>query len=303
MDANFGAQTTTDDLLVGRDLSGMRVLVTGVAAALGTETVRALTAHGAQVIGVDRDLDAARAATADMPGVTLLTEDPASLASVRALSDALRADRQPIDLVICTGGIVACPEGRSEDGHELQFAINHLAHFVLINRILPLLREGSRVVLVSSAGHRFGDIDLDDPNFERTPYNEWVSYGRSSTAKILFAQEFDRRYKAQGIRAASVHPGKVRTQLSSHVASTVTAMSEAQAAPEWKTIPQGAATAIWAGLVADPEEIGGRYCEDCHVADPVDDPDASGGVQVYALDPDRAKALWAKSEEMVGERF
>lgn len=166
---------------------------------------------------------------------------------------------------------------------------------------------------LSSAGHRFANVDLDDPNFERTPYAEFIAYGRSKTANVLFAVEFDRRHKERGIRATAVHPGGIQTELGRHMTADLTQQmisainkgNEAAKAPpfQWKTIPQGAATTVWSGFVASADEVGGRYCEDCHVAETIDNPVIRGGIQRYAVDPERAKALWAKSEEMVGERF
>src|ERR1700678_1790912 len=112
---------------------------------------------------------------------------------------------------------MATPLGHTVDGFETQFGTNHLGHFVFVNRIARLLKPGSRLVNLSSAGHRVSDVDLEDPNFERTPYAEFVAYGRSKTANILFAVEFDRRHKANGVRAAAVHPGSIKTELSRHV--------------------------------------------------------------------------------------
>jgi NAD(P)-dependent dehydrogenase (short-subunit alcohol dehydrogenase family) len=207
---------------------------------------------------------------------------------------------------------MACPQGVTADGFETQFGTNHLGHFVFVNRIASLLKPGARLINLSSAGHRYSDVDLDDPNFVRTPYTEFGAYGRSKTANILFAVEFDRRHKAGGVRAAAVHPGGIRTELGRHMTpestqrliDSINASQPAGAPPfEWKTIPQGAATSVWAGVVAPAEAVGGCYCEDCHVAEIVGDPAVRGGVRPYALDPDHARALWAKSEEMVGERF
>jgi NAD(P)-dependent dehydrogenase (short-subunit alcohol dehydrogenase family) len=319
MTATFGEQSTTDDVLTGIDLSGKRILVTGVSAGLGVETARSLAAHGAQVVGAARDLDKARRATevvraeaANGGGIELIELDLASLASVRAAADALIADGRPFDVVIANAGVMACPKGETADGFETQFGTNHLGHFVLINRIASLLGAGGRVVSLASAGHRFADVDLDDPNFDHTPYAEFTAYGRSKTANILFAVEFDRRHKDRGVRAAAVHPGVIQTELSRHMSEEETqrliASIEAQqpdGAPRfsWKTIPQGAATSLWAGIVAAPDAVGGHYCEDCHVARITEGGDIRDGVRAYALDPDRARALWAKSEEMVGERF
>jgi NAD(P)-dependent dehydrogenase (short-subunit alcohol dehydrogenase family) len=200
------------------------VLVTGVSAGLGTETARALAAHGATVVGAARDLDKARRATeivrkdaAHGGSLELAELDLASLKSVRACADALVKAGKPFDVVICNAGITACPKGKTTDGFETQFGTNHLGHFVLVNRILSLLHKGSRLVNLSSAGHRFSDIDLDDPNFEHTPYTEFGAYGRSKTANILFAVEFDRRHKSEGIRATAVHPGGIQTELGRHM--------------------------------------------------------------------------------------
>jgi NAD(P)-dependent dehydrogenase (short-subunit alcohol dehydrogenase family) len=316
----LGAQSTTDEVLEGVDLGGKRILVTGVSAGLGAETARTLAAHGAQVVGAARNLDKARIATevvraeaADHGGLELVELDLASLASVRACADALVADGRPFDLVIANAGVMATPFGKTADGFETQFGTNHLGHFVLVNRISSLLQPGARLVNLSSAGHRFSDVDLDDPNFDHTPYAEFVAYGRSKTANALFAVEFDRRHKAAGVRAAAVHPGGIQTELGRYMTPEVqqqliasinaSARSAGTEAFSWKTIPQGAATSVWAGVVAPADLVGGRYCEDCHVAQIETDPAVRGGVQPYALDPERAKALWAKSEEMVGERF
>ena len=318
----FGAQSTTDDVLDDVDLSGKRILVTGASAGLGVETARALAARGAKVVGAVRDLDKGHQATEPVRaqaskggGLELVRLDLASLASVRACADGLVATGEPFDVIIANAGVMACPKGVTADGFETQFGVNHLGHFVLINRLASLLRTGSRVVSLSSSGHRFADVDLDDPNFERTPYLEFIAYGRSKTANALFAVEFDRRHQDRGVRAASVHPGVIQTELGRHMTPEVMQqMAQLSGAPagqpmdlssvQWKTIPQGAATSVWAGVVAATEEIGGRFCEDCHVAETVDSADLRrGGVRAYAQDPARAQALWAKSEEMVGERF
>lgn len=318
MSGSFGAQSTTDEVLDGVDLSGKRVLVTGVSAGLGVETARALASHGAHVVGAARDLQKAEKATqvvrdeaANGGGIELVELDLASLASCRKAADALNAKGEKFDIVIANAGVMACPKGQTADGFETQFGTNHLGHFVFVNRIAPLIKDGGRFVSLSSAGHRFANVDLEDPNFDSTPYSEFVAYGRSKTANALFATEFDRRHKGRGIRAASVHPGGIHTELGRHMtqaamdallASIKSSMPEG-AEFEWKSIPQGAATSVWAGVVASPDAVGGLYCEDCHVAEVSADPGMRGGVQPYAIDPDNAKALWAKSEEMVGESF
>jgi NAD(P)-dependent dehydrogenase (short-subunit alcohol dehydrogenase family) len=312
----YGRETTTDELLEGRDLSGQRILITGASAGLGAETARALAAHGAAVVMAVRDAakgeraaEAMRAAAAPSASVQLIGLDLASLASVRACAYQVLAARKPLDVLIANAGVMACPQGTTADGFETQFGTNHLGHFVFVNRLVPLLVAAapSRVVVLSSSGHRMSDVDLDDPGFERTPYDPWVAYGRAKTANALFTVALDRRLRKRGVRACAVHPGGIRTELGRHLTpATMQQLIDRLAtsgAPAFKTVPQGAATSVWAAIVADAAEIGGRYCEDCGVAEFTDDPTAMSGVRRYALDPERADALWKRSEELVGERF
>ena len=319
MTGSFGAESTTDEVLSGVDLAGKRVLITGASAGLGVETARVLAAHGAEVVGAVRDLDKGHKATAVVRdqaanggSLELIQLDLADLASVRACADALLAVGKPFDVVIANAGVMACPQSQTVDGFETQFGTNHLGHFVLINRIASLLKPGGRLVNLSSAGHRFSDVDLNDPNFEHTPYTEFGAYGRSKTANILFAVEFDRRHRGRGVRAVALHPGAIQTELSRYmtdevrqqlIASINATQPAGTPAFSYKSIPQGAATSVWSGFVAPADLVGGRYCEDCHVAERSDAPGLRGGVQPYAIDPEHAKALWAKSEAMVGERF
>jgi len=312
MSGTFGAESTTEEVLAGVDLIGKRVLVTGVSAGLGVETARAAAAHGANVVGTARDLAKARAALApyDELPIDLLECDLASLASVRACVSALHARGDRFDVVIANAGVMNCPFGHTEDGFETQFGTNHLGHFVLINRIVPLIADGGRIVILSSSAHAASDVDLEDPNFEQAPYDAFAAYGRSKTANILVAVELDRRLKDRNVRVTALHPGGIMTELLRHTPPEMLQEMAARSArnmektggnlPAVKTVEQGAATTVWAAFVAPAELIGGRYCEDCHVAETTS---SGSGVRPYALDPQRAKALWAKSEEMTGEQF
>jgi NAD(P)-dependent dehydrogenase (short-subunit alcohol dehydrogenase family) len=321
----FGATSTTEQVLSGTNLKGKRVLVTGVSAGIGVETARSLAAHGAYVIGAARDLKKAEAATAQVRedavssggGFELIELDLTHLASVRACAGKLLDQAKGLDVVIANAGVMATPFGHTADGFETQFGTNHLGHFLFVNRIAPLMHSGSRLINLASSGHRFANVDLADPNFERTPYEPFIAYGRSKTANILFAVAFDQRHRGRGIRAAAVHPGGINTELGrhmdqSHLQGMIDQMNkqladEGKPPFQWKTIPQGAATSVWAAVVAPADEIGGKYCENCHVGNIV--PDAvtisaiSEGVRGYALDPSNAEALWKKSEELVGESF
>jgi len=321
----FGARSTTEEVLRGMSLRGKRILVTGVSAGIGIETARSLAAHGGDVVGAARDLAKAerattevrREATANGGRFELVALDLGDLQSVRACADRLLEKGEPFDVVIANAGVMATPFSYTMDGFETQFATNHLGHFLLVNRIAPLIRAGGRLINLSSSGHRYSNVDLEDPNFERTPYEPFVAYGRSKTANILFSVAFDRRHQGRGVRAAAVHPGAIQTELARYAdAGRIEKLveqinqqlaAEGQGPFKWKTVPQGAATSVWAGVVARAEEIGGRYCENCHVGNVVPDgatiTAVSEGVRGYALDPDNAEALWRKSEEMVGESF
>ncbi|RFU48961.1 SDR family NAD(P)-dependent oxidoreductase [Paraburkholderia sp. DHOC27] len=325
MAEKFGATSTTDDVLAGVDLRGKRILVTGVSAGLGVETARALAARGAHVIGTARDLDKAQQALSEARreaataggSIEVVTLDLASLASVRACADKLVSEGKPLDIIIANAGVMATPFGKTTDGFETQFGTNHLGHFVFVNRLASLLSSGGRVVMLSSSGHRYGNVDLDDPGFEHTEYDPFVAYGRSKTANILFAAAFDQRHRARGVRAAAVHPGGIQTELARHMdeaqmAGLIERVNSQLAADghppfKFKTVPQGAATSVWTAVVASAEEVGGRYCENCHVSNVVADDvvitPVSEGVRGYALDAARAEALWRKSEAMVGESF
>jgi len=319
----FGKDSTTDEVLGTIDLSNKRVFITGVSSGLGAETARSLAVRGAEIIGTARDTMKAQAiqaqinreARAQGGSLTIVPMDLSELRSVRSVTDELTASNQPLDLIIANAGIMATPFSLTADGFESQFATNHLGHFVLVNRLAPLLTSQGRVVVLSSGAHRFSDIDLADPNFQHTPYNAWVAYGRSKTANALFAVAFDRRFQTRGIRAASLHPGIIQTGLTRGVSAedlqafqdqTSSRSGESQGLA-YKTIPQGAATSVWAGVMASADEIGGRYLENCHVSPVIPtgqvDETLGEGVMAYALDADSAERLWKTSEDLVHEHF
>ena len=309
----LGARSTAEEVLAGVDLSGTRVLVTGVSSGLGVETARAAAAHGADVVGTARDLVKARAALAPHEdlGIAVVACDLASLAGVRACADAVAESAKGFDVVIANAGVMNHPFARTVDGFETHFATNHLGHFVLVNRLTPHIRDGGRVVVLSSAAHHASDVSIDDPGFDRSAYDPYEAYGRSKTANVLFALELGRRLRPRGICAVAVHPGGIRTALLRHTTPEVMQQMVARSRrradgtqgdpPPLKTVEQGAATTVWAAFVAAAHEVGGHYCEDCHVAEVAEA--GNEGVRPYAVDPDRAALLWTASEALVGERF
>lgn len=215
-DSGFSASSTTDDVLANADLTGRRFLVTGASGGLGFETTRALAAHGATVVMAARDIEKNRSAMsairAEHPAVDLeeLQVDLGSLSSVREAAMNVSSDTRPLHGLILNAGIMATPRGFTVDGFEQQFGVNHLGHFLLARELIDLLVRSapSRVVVLSSAGHRMGDVDFDDVNFEHREYDPFVAYGAAKSCNVLHAVEIDRRYGHLGVRAFAVHPGE-----------------------------------------------------------------------------------------------
>ncbi len=299
--------TTTADVLAGVDLNGTTAVVTGASTGLGWETARALAAAGATVIATARDEDKAARTSASLlgaaPGAAIVTGVLRLdvLDSVRAFATWVAARTDRLGLLVNNAGIMAVPEARTIDGFESQFGTNHLGHFLLTARLLPLLSAGapSRVVCVSSAGHTASPIRFDDPQFAGGGYDPWVAYGQSKTANILFAAELDRRY-GPAVRACSVHPGRVDTELARYMTREAlrallqrTAASSSGGLPARRTVGEGAATTVWACVTPQLDRLGGAYLADCAAAEPAP----------HAGDEHAAARLWEMSEALVGEHF
>ncbi|MEQ5787623.1 SDR family NAD(P)-dependent oxidoreductase [Erythrobacter sp. NFXS35] len=311
----FDKDTTADEVLADKDLSGQTVFITGANSGLGQETARAMAAKGAHVVMAGRDQgkldDAVSAIRAEHPDAKLDTIvcDLGNLESIRAATSRARQRFDTIDVLINNAGVMASPLMHTADGFELQFGTNHLGHFALTGELMPLIERGTakRIVNLSSRAHHMAPANLDDPNFEHRDYNPWVSYGNAKTANVLFTVELERRYALRDIHAYAVHPGGINTNLSRHLDEEMTAalierVKKSDSNFAFKTIPQGAATTCWAATAPELEGKGGAYCEDCHVAE-VDDQSSAGGVRSYALDPDAARRLWTISEEMTGVQY
>lgn len=304
--SGFGAATTAQAVLAGLDLSHATAIVTGGHSGLGLETTRALAQAGARVIVAARDAEAARAQTRDIARVQVEPLDLARLDSVRDFARRFLAGGQHVDMLICGAGIMACPETRVGPGWEAQFATNHLGHYALANLLWPALRSGARVVAVSSAGHHQSGMRWDDVQFTRG-YDKWLAYGQSKTANALFALHLDKLGREHGVRAFSLHPGKIFTPLQRHLTQeemTAAGWLDANgqpADPSFKTVQQGAATQTWAAASPQLEGMGGLYCEDCDIA-ALDQGEAPSfaGVRLHAIDPEAAARLWALSAGLTG---
>ena len=266
------------------------------------------------MVGTARDLAKARRALAETgkPSVDLVEVDLASLSSVRKAASDLLARAKAFDVIIANAGVMACPQGKTQDGFETQFGTNHLGHFVFVNRLVPLLNPGARIVTLSSAGHQISDVDLEDPNFERTPvsgvYSVWPLQNRKYSLRGGARQQAQRTRRSCDRNSSWRNSDRARPASHARTGRAVEGTMEHRAEPkrraiQFKSVPQGSATSVWSGFVASSDAVGGRYCEDCHVCEVNDDTSSRVGVRSYALNLAHANDLWRKSEEMVGERF
>lgn len=288
------------------DMTGKTCVITGASSGLGRESARALAATGAHVVLAARNRDALAQTKswigAEVPGAraTAVQLDLTSLRSVRAAAEAICHLAPVIHMLMNNAGVMFTPFGRTSDGFEMHFGTNHLGHFELTRLLIPQLAEGARVVILSSDGHFVGDVDYQDPNWERRDYDKFAAYGASKTANILHAVELDRRLRDDGVRAYAVHPGIVATALARHMTrddfaklgDLTTRRSAVDVRRDFVMPEEGAATQVWAAVSPDLADVGGVYLADCRVRD---------DVAPYAVDEQRAARMWALSESLCTE--
>ncbi len=323
--SGFSSASTSVDVIRGINLVGKVAIVTGGYAGLGLEAARTLASAGARVIVPARDMARAAKAVAEVGGgIEIQPMDLSDPQSIDAFARRFIASGLPLHILINSAGIMASPTiERDARGNEMQFSTNHLGHFQLTMRLWPALKkaEGARVVSVSSMGHRFSDVVFDDVNFEQRAYDGWKAYGQSKTANILFAVELDRKGAEHGVRAFSLHPGGIVTNLARHL--SVEALQKAghidengdpviDPAKDMKSIPQGAATHVWCAVSPLLEGKGGVFCANSDIAPLADEGESFefgqrdrrvSSVTSYAIDPQSAERLWALSEDMTGVSF
>ncbi|WP_255701901.1 oxidoreductase [Bordetella sp. LUAb4] len=320
--SGFNAATTAEEVMAGIDLSGRTAIVTGGYSGLGQEAVRVMAQAGARVIVPARDEAKARERLSAIPNVEVWAMDLADTRAVDRFAERFLAERRALDILMLSAGIMALPElQRDARGLEMQFAVNHIGHFALTGKLWPALSAAgnARVVALSSRGHRFSPVRFDDLAFARCAYDRWAAYGQSKTANALFALELDRRGRESGVRAFSVHPGGIVSDLAKHLsAEELQAFGalDAEGRPVIdphkgkKSVAQGAATQVWCAVHPQLEGMGGLYCEDVDIAGPADAElsatDVGGGgrgVAEHAADPVAAARLWIVSEALTGVRF
>ena len=311
--SGFGAASTAAEVIAGCDLTGKIAVVTGGYSGIGVETVRAFRSAGARVVVPARDTTKAKTNLAEMPDVHLEIIDLLDPESIDAFSERFLRDNEKLHILVNNAGIMAPPLTRDARGYESQFSANHLGHFQLTCRLWPALvaAEGARVVALSSYGHRRAGVDFHDPNFLRHEYDPWIAYGQSKTANALFAVALDSIGQRQGVRAFSVHPGGIATDLIRHMSQAEIDAShiiDKDGNPiidphnNKKTPQQGAATSVWCATSPQLNGMGGVYCQDCDIAPalPTDDSTEMRGVRPRATDPVAAGRLWQLSEQLTG---
>ncbi|KOV73593.1 MULTISPECIES: SDR family NAD(P)-dependent oxidoreductase [unclassified Streptomyces] len=294
----FGAQSTASEVVAGIDLTGRRAVVTGATGGLGRETARALTSAGAEVTVAGRTLETAAAVAQEIAaetGNSLTRAARLDLADPASVAGFVADWRGPLHILVNNAGIMATPELRTPAGRELQFATNHLGHFLLTTGLHDALAAArdARVVVVSSVGHVNGPVRFDDPDFTKEPYDPWLAYAQSKTANVLFAVEAAKRWAADGIAVNALNPGRIwETGLGRHMDAPPASFDPAgTSGVSEKNIAQGAATSVL--LAASPlvDGVTGRYFEDCQEAAP-HTPGVRRGVAAHAIDPDSARKLW-----------
>ena len=307
----FNGESTTDDVLGGIRLDGQHAIVTGATGGLGIETARALASAGASVTLTGRSAEKIEAALA-----TLRTELPeaqfdaeelelASQASIAAATKRIVQTGRAIHLLLNNAGVMMCPEGQTQDGFETQFGTNHLGHFAWTAGLLPALDSGARVVTLSSGAHVFGTCDVDDLNWQKRGYDPRLAYAHSKTANLWFGSELQRRH-GDRLLSLSVHPGVIQTDLSRHVPQALLDTMRAsfvERGVQMKSVPQGAATSVWAATSETLLDHGGAYLADCQVSEPVSAENAASGYAPWAYDTENAERLWTESERLTGVSF
>lgn len=310
---NFGFNSTTDDVLKDIDLSGKKAIVTGGTSGIGFETARALAAHGADVTIISRTEEKGQKTAQELEKLTGKKINHGAFElhkfdTVKTFAEEWLQSNDSLDILVNNAGIMTPPFGLNEQGYEMQFATNHLGHFLLTNLLRSaLLNSGNaRVVNVASAGHHTDSVYFDDINFQHTEYSPVAAYGQSKTANVWFAYELNKRFEEQGITSFSLHPGGIHTNLGRHLtdevlAELMAAVKRLKGKEGGKSVEQGAATSCWAATAPELNGQGGLYLANCQITTEGDEMDNTHAS--YAYDSVAARKLWEVSNKMLDTNF
>ncbi|KAJ4193820.1 hypothetical protein NW759_016560 [Fusarium solani] len=291
---------------------GRVVMITGASAGIGVETARAIATTGATIYLPVRSPEKTKESLGDLikiGQVILLELDLNSLESVRRCASEFLAKSRVLHILIENAGLMAAPEGRTEDGFEIQFGVNHLAHFLLFQLLKDALVAAStpsfnsRVIIVSSSAHRLSSVRFDNINFEGE-YVPWLAYGQSKTANLWTANHLARLYGSKGVHTNSLNPSVVRTSLGRFMPDEVVkaAFEDEDTLKEQRSIPQGAAVTVYAAAAKELEGKGGLYLENLVPSKPVEADAGTNdpGYAEWAFDEENEKKLWDLSMKLVG---
>ena len=293
------------------------ILITGASSGIGIDTARALYHTGAHLFLAVRDTARTEKVKQDIETdglegkgkIDLLHVDMDSLDSVRQCAADFLSKSEQLNVLVCNGGVMGTPEGKTKDGFETQFGVNYVAHFLLFQLLKDALLASStpqfhsRVVVLSSSSHDMSPVAFDDLDFSKRGYNGFAAYAQSKTANAYMSLEIERRFSSRGLHSTSVHPGGTPTALGRHLdPSIIRMMLNDEIVRSMKTVEQGAATTVWAAVSSDWEGTGGRYLEDCSVAPPKERSRVPhhSGYAAHIYDTDAAQRLWTASLRMVG---
>ena len=310
---SFDGSNTAFEVVADLDLTGKKILITGASGGLGAQAAGVLAGRGAAIVIAARDETRSAHVRSDIlathpsANISYIKLELDDLTSVRIAAKTVLVNHPVLDVVIANAGVMACDHKQTLDGFEYQFGVNHIGHFLFTCLLVPALQQAKsgRVVVLSSAAHKLGAVDLDDYNFDNQPYQKWLSYGRSKTANVLFAGGLNQRLQCLGITANAVHPGMIATDLGRHLTNEDMVQLGDMAANTgagFKSVEQGAATEVWAATATELEGKGGLYLEDNHVA-PLAEEGSTGGYMPFAVDIDVADQLWELSEKLIGKSF
>ena len=292
--SGFGWSTTAEQVVDGLDLSDRTILLTGCNSGIGLETMRVLVARGATVLAAARSREKAIAAGEEVGGDTIpVVCDLAEPESIRRCVEDIQEKDHRIDALIANAGIMALPKLETICGVEKQLFVNHVGHFLLITGLLEQLTDDGRVVMVSSGAHKAAPregIEFDNLSGEKR-YGGWRAYGQSKLANLLFARELGRRFEEgdSNRKTNAIHPGPIDTNLTRHMNVLARGAWTVMGPLFLKSIPEGAATQVWAAVHPDTADYNGEYMADCNIAKS----------SAEGADSELAEKLWQETEKIV----
>ncbi|KAF7204603.1 retinol dehydrogenase 13 [Nothobranchius furzeri] len=283
-------------------IKGKTVIITGANTGIGKETAQELAKRGGRIIMGCRDMEKCEAVAKDIRGKTLNPHvyachlDLASMKSIREFAQRINREEDRVHILVNNAGVMRCPEGKTEDGFDMQLGVNHLGHFLLTNLLLDKLKESapSRVINLASLAHIIGKMDFDDLNWEKKKFDTKQAYCQSKLANVLFTRELAKRLEGTGVTVNAVHPGVVATELGRHTGLHKSPFSSSVLSPFFSLLVKGpklgAQPSVYLAVAEEIEGVTGRYYDVMTEKEPAP----------QALNDETARRLWEVSSRLVG---